>query len=175
MPRLFLAVPVPGKTKAALGKNLENLKTTLADWKVNWVAPENLHITLVFFGWVKEKQIKILKTEITRAVSDFSSFKVTTGKLSVEGRPIWLKIEKGREELHRLAEKLEENLTIKGSEEYRPFHPHLTIGRVKKKGKSKLPKDIPTFRWKTDRLILYESKLKRTGPTYSPLVKIDFN
>ncbi|MDP1710663.1 MAG: RNA 2',3'-cyclic phosphodiesterase [candidate division WWE3 bacterium] len=175
MPRLFLAVPVPREIQEKLRKEIEDLKKTLKDWKVNWVTPENLHLTLVFFGWVKDEEIENLKNEVSAAVFDFAPFEVATGTLTYAGRSLWLEIKKGREELHRLAEKLEENLTIKGSEEYRPFYPHLTIGRVKKKGKSKLPKDIPTFRWKADRLVLYESKLKRTGPTYHPLVKINFN
>lgn len=169
MPRLFLAVPIAEKTKAKIGRKVDELKSNLADWNVRWVAPENLHITLVFFDWVKEEQIEILKTEIASAVSELPDFKITTGRISVEGRTILLEIENGREELHRISEELIRKLTIKGPlEEERGFHSHLTLGRIKKRGRKNLPKITQTSRWRTDQIILYESRLSPKGPTYVP-------
>lgn len=167
MKRLFLAVPIPEKLKSALGKELENLKITLPDWNVNWVTPKNLHTTLIFFGWIEENQIEPLKTELGRAVSSFPSFEITTGKIAPERWTIWLEIEKGREELHQLSEKLERHLTAKGLlKEERGFHPHLTLGRVKKRGKTKLPMSSTEFSWKADHLVLYESRFVRRRRIY---------
>src|SRR3990172_7454680 len=169
MPRLFLAMPLPGQVKKQLTVKIGKIKKSLSDWTVNWVAPENLHITLVFFGWVKEEQVKIIKTDIAEAVSGLPAFKIITGKLSVEGRPIWLEIEDGRGKLHKISEALVRKLTIRGSlEEERGFHPHLTLGRMKKRGETKLPSVSETFSWKVSRLVLYESKLSPKGPTYIP-------
>jgi 2'-5' RNA ligase len=176
MKRLFLAVPIPKKLKSALEKELEKLKMGLSDWDVRWVAPENLHITLVFFGWVKENQIETLKTEVGRAVSGFPSFEITTGKISAERWPIWLEIEGGRKELQEISEALTKNLTTKGSlEEIRDFHPHLTLGRFQNKGKSKLPKVGEIFSWKANRIILYESAYKRRVRIYTEIASFPLN
>jgi 2'-5' RNA ligase len=167
MPRLFLAVPLPGRVKKQLAAEIGKLKKSLPDWNINWVAPKNLHITLVFFGWIKEEQIETLKAEVSAAVSGSLPFEVTTGNLSLEGRPLWLEIEQGRDKLQLLAENLFKKLTLKGSlEEERGFHSHLTLGRVKKKGKSKLPKAKAKFSWKVSRLVLYESRFVRKQRIY---------
>lgn len=168
MPRLFLAVPLPAEIKNALAQEVEQIKKRLSDWKINWVAPENLHITLIFFGEVKEEQGHVLKDEITKTVRDSSSFEVSTGGLTAEGRPIWLEIKNGQKELADLFQKLAAGLNIKGSaEEARPFHPHLTLGRIKKRGKIPLPQPKQTFSWRAERLELFESQLRPTGPTYT--------
>jgi 2'-5' RNA ligase len=170
MPRLFLAIPLPAEIKNILAQEVGQLKNLLSDWGVKWVTPENLHITLIFFGGVKEEQVYDLKDEIAGTVRDFSSFEISTGGLTVEGRPIWLEIDRGQKELTRLFRKLAKVLTIKGSaEESRPFHPHLTLGRVKKRGKIPLPRVKRVFSWRAERLELFESQLRRTGPTYTPL------
>lgn len=170
MQRVFLAVPIPEKTKLAVGREIERLKKSLFDWNISWLAPENLHITLVFFGWVQEEKIEILKTEIAAAGSGFAPFEIATGKLSLKGQPLWLEIGQGRKEIQRIVEKLAKELTIKGSpEEERSFHSHLTLGRVKKCGKSRLPAVSASFSWKTDRLILYESKFIRKQRVYQEL------
>ena len=161
MKRIFLAVPATQKIIRKLAKEIEKIKESIPDWEVNWVRNENLHITLVFFGWVKENQIETLKTEVGHAVSGFPSFEITTGKLSAERWPIWLEIEDGRKELQEISEALTKNLTTKGSlEEIRNFHPHLTLGRVKKRGKSKLPEVGVDFSWKANRIVLYGSTHK---------------
>ena len=60
--------------------------------------------------------------------------------------------------------------------EIRPFHPHLTLGRVK--GKKNIQKladklkslSLPQFKPITvDRIILFQSILKRTGAEYTAL------
>src|SRR3989304_9130995 len=124
MQRLFLSIPLSNQVKNQIAPEIERFKKSISDWEITWVAPENLHLTRVFFGWVKKEQIESLITEIGRAVSDFPSFKITTGKVSAKRWPIWLEIEQGREELNRLAEELVHQLTIKGSlEEGRGFYP----------------------------------------------------
>src|SRR3989344_5803785 len=101
MRRLFLATPLSNQAKNQIAPEIERLKKSLSDWEIKWVTPENLHITLVFFDWVKEDQIKNLKTEIETVVPKSTPFKITTGKLFLKVRPLWLEIEQGREELNK--------------------------------------------------------------------------
>ena len=66
---------------------------------------------------------------------------ISTGLVSFGDHPIWFDLEKGEENIHKLQQELGKKLTLKGSYlEKRPFHAHLTIGKIKKKGRSKLPK-----------------------------------
>jgi 2'-5' RNA ligase len=170
MQRLFLAIPLPNRVKNQIAPEIERLKKSLSDWEIKWVAPENLHITLVFFGWVKEDQIKNLKTEIEMVVPKSTPFQITTGKLFLKVRPLWLEIEQGGEKLQLIVDGLSKELTIKGSlKEEREFHPHLTLGRVKKIGKNKLPTVPIRFSWKADRLVLYESRFIRKQRIYEEL------
>ncbi len=169
MPRLFLAVPVPGPVKHRINPEIRKLRKSLPDWEIQWVPPENLHITLVFFGGIKAEEIEKLKAEVATAVSGFPPLEIATGKLSLKGRPLWLEIGQGNCELQSLAETLSDKLTLKGSlGEKRGFHAHLTLGRVRKRGRTKLPPFPETFSWKTNRLVLYESRLSPQGPTYTP-------
>ncbi|GMR19309.1 MAG: RNA 2',3'-cyclic phosphodiesterase [Patescibacteria group bacterium] len=170
MIRTFLAVPLPLKVKKELGREIDKIKTTLSDWQVNWVRPENLHVTLIFFGWIPDGKVPLLQPEIRNALAGFPSFEISTGKLSAEKHPIWIEVKKGRGGLTRL----HSNLNLQGyRKEKRSFSPHLTIGRVKRRGKLKLPKIEKTFLWKTNRLVLYESKISRKGPVYKELFSFD--
>lgn len=167
--RTFLAAPLPKEIQADLGQEVEKIKNALPDWQVNWVKPENLHVTLIFFGRVPEEKIGTLKKDVGTALEDFSTFEISTGELSAPGRPFWLEIEKGKQELAKLHQQLKKNLSVKSQNENRSFHAHLTIGRIKKKGKSKLPKIEKSFSWKVDQVVLYESKLRREGSVYKVL------
>lgn len=170
MLRLFLAIPLPTEVKKEIGREIVKAKDSLTDWKISWVSPENLHVTLIFLGWVSEEKIELLKQEASGAVSNFSPFSVSTGLVSANRHPIWFEIEKGGKELDQLYQRLGEKLSIKGSFlEKRPFQPHLTIGRVKKRGKVPLPQSKGSFQWKANRVVLYQSKLKRSGAIYIEL------
>ncbi len=171
MNRTFLAVPVPLKTKDHLNQRIKKVRRALPDWEVNWEKPEKLHVTLIFFGWTTEEQVSRIRREVAAAVKAFPAFEVSTGKISIQDRPIWFEIEKGEKELIQLLQILKEKLSLKGSTaESRPYHPHLTIGRVRKKGETRqLSASEGSFSWKADELTLYESELRRTGSIYTKI------
>lgn len=170
MIRLFFAVPVPPRTKQALAKEITEVKTALSDWKVSWDKPENLHLTLIFLGWVPQSKVEDLKEEAADAIKGFKPFEIFTGELVAKDNPLWFEIKKGKEQLFELRQQLGEKLSVKGlSLEKRLYHAHLTIGRIKRKGRSKLPKIEKSFRWKADRVALYQSRLRRTGSVYTEL------
>lgn len=166
MVRLFLAVPIPQDIKNQLAKEIEKIQKQLSDWQVNWVKPENLHVTLIFLGWLEKDKIAEIKKETAQAVKGIGDFKITTGPLNTRNRPIWFELTAGEEEIVNLYQEIMAGLAFKGPEETRPYHAHLTIGRVKKRGKSKSAAVTKTFTWEADRVVLYESKLRRTGPIY---------
>ena len=55
--RLFLAIEIPVKVKDEIEKQVNDIRREYADY--NWVAKENFHITLLFFGEIEStEQIK---------------------------------------------------------------------------------------------------------------------
>jgi len=169
MIRLFLAITPPPPVRKDLTKEITHLKKQIPRGQINWVKPENLHITLIFLGWVKEGQEKIVKRESAEALKEAKRFGVTVEELSYRGHPLWLEVSQGKQELVSLQRKILLHLSFKGPQDLRPFHPHLTLGRIKKRGKSKLNTNQKRFSWEVQEVILYQSQLKRTGSAYKAL------
>ena len=89
-------------------------------------------------------------------------------------RIIWIGVERGREEIIKLQEGIEESLSTLGfKREERKFHPHLTIARVKGRADFKELLGVPykSRVFLTDSLVLFKSTLTPKGPIYGELEK----
>jgi 2'-5' RNA ligase len=83
----------------------------------------------------------------------------------------------GKEALSHLQKQLEDSLEKVGFQpEDRSFHPHLTLGRVKSgRGKGALTAKIEKYRdedygeFQAERVVLFKSDLKPSGPVYTVL------
>jgi 2'-5' RNA ligase len=92
-------------------------------------------------------------------------------------RVIWLGLVNGSESLIALQKQTETQLEKIGFQpEDRPFHPHLTLGRMKSsRGKDELGGRMEKHReeefgdFQVERLILFKSDLKPSGPIYTAL------
>ena len=112
-----------------LKNKLENL-----DLNLNWVNPQDFHITLAFIGKIKEEnldQINLILKDIK-----FCKFKITLENLELNksNNIIWIKVKS--EQLEELAYKIQENLHkfLKLDNHInfkRAFLPHATILRIK--------------------------------------------
>lgn len=112
-----------------LKNKLENL-----DLNLNWVNPQDFHITLAFVGKIKEEnldQINLILKDIK-----FCKFKITLENLELNKSNdiIWIKVKS--EQLEELAYKIQENLHkfLKLDNHInfkRAFLPHATILRIK--------------------------------------------
>ncbi|MEX1061805.1 MAG: RNA 2',3'-cyclic phosphodiesterase [Patescibacteria group bacterium] len=169
MIRLFLAITPPLRVRKAIFQEISRLKKQIPNWQVNWIKTEKLHLTLLFLGWVNERQEKTIQKETAKALRSAKKFKVSLGNLSYQSHPIWLEVSQGKEELTDLQKKIIQELSFKEHEEFRPFHPHLTLGRVKKKGKDKPHNFKKEFVWEAEEVILYQSKPQRAGSVYQEL------
>jgi 2'-5' RNA ligase len=86
----------------------------------------------------------------------------------------------GREVLILLQKQIETQLEKIGFQpEDRPFHPHLTLGRMKSsRGKEELVGRMEKHReeefgdFQVERVILFKSDLRPTGPIYTPVREI---
>jgi RNA 2',3'-cyclic 3'-phosphodiesterase len=100
------------------------------------VRPESWHLTLRFLGWTTEEQrdriLGFLATHVD--VPRFSIGFAGLGAFPGAGRAavLWLGVRRGSEDVSRLAALTEEAATSAGFEpEDRPFHPHVTLARIR--------------------------------------------
>jgi RNA 2',3'-cyclic 3'-phosphodiesterase len=176
MKRLFAAVKI--QAYAPLIYLEESLMNEMAFHRITWVSPENIHITLKFFGETRESDIPEISNILAAAATGFHSFSVELSGLGVFGsrydpRVIWIGMH-GAEPLSLLAKRIADGLKTIGMEPDRQnFVPHLTLGRIKKVTDLKLfqktmekYRDIKLYDCKIDKLILFESKLRKEGPEY---------
>jgi len=182
MNRLFIAVKInPDKN---LLEVYNSLKRECYASKIKWVDSELFHITLKFLGETPEEKIPVIKKVMEKAVNDFNVFDFDIKGVGIFGssyrpRVIWLGLE-GSEELKRLGNKVIGLLEENGFENDRQnFVPHLTVGRIKYiQDKTKLRKLVDKYKEaflqtvKVEKIILYESVLKREGPQYFPLYEV---
>ena len=179
MKRIFIAIKIePGP---ALQKIINSLKAVLASEKINWVNPENIHLTLAFLGDTDEERIKVLSIMLKRTCTGFGEFSFSLNSTGVfkdfrDPRVIWAGIE-GYEKLIKLNDIINTGLKDTGfGIENRPFKPHITLGRVKYlknpeslKSALEMYKDNFIQDVNIEEVILYQSILRPEGPVYKSL------
>ncbi|UCG29525.1 MAG: RNA 2',3'-cyclic phosphodiesterase [candidate division WOR-3 bacterium] len=172
--RTFIAVEVPQQVR----KIIDDFIHTEAkrELPIKWVKFENLHITLKFLGEIDESK----KTDITPSIESIcgkqNPFTVKMGGLGCFPNPknprvIWVGVTQGGGELCTIADALEKEIVQFGFKEEKRFHPHLTIGRVKKRCgvEDILAKTIHTDPFEVSSVVLFKSTLKPEGPVYDEL------
>ncbi len=180
--RTFIAVEVSGDVRARAQRLIRDLTPLSPD--VNWVVPQNLHLTLNFLGETDLLEVPQLCELMTSAVSPLPPFDLQVmgaGAFPSLDRPrtIWLGMGEGSEELVQLQQCISKGLVKLGFRcEQRPFRPHLTIGRVKGqsiRGLSELAAELAAQRdynggaCDVSEVVLFSSEISRRGPTYESL------
>ncbi|MCD5390965.1 RNA 2',3'-cyclic phosphodiesterase [candidate division NPL-UPA2 bacterium] len=178
--RSFIAVRLDSEIRSKLASVQDELKKCKAD--VKWVKAENIHITLKFLGYILESQLKDIFKAADESIEGTSPFTLSFSGLGVfpklqNPRVVWMGVKEGKEELVRISRNLEEILNRCGFEkEERPFHPHLTLGRVKSpRNRDSLIKAIESEKdrsagsMQVEELVVMQSLLKPGGAEYSAL------
>jgi 2'-5' RNA ligase len=182
--RIFAALPLPDRAVAKLGELAAELQARYPDLKV--VKPNGMHVTMVFFGELDQRQI----LDVMR-VMDSPELKVASiqavmggvGQFPPKGQPrvIYCPIQKGAPEIgylygvyRRLLSGVE-GLSLEGE---RNFTPHITLARSHRErsrggqGASRisLTEVEELFRFEhsliLDKLVLYQSILRPQGAEY---------
>ncbi len=178
--RTFISIELDEETHSELSSLLSALAESDAD--VKWVAPEVIHLTLKFLGYIDEAKVKEVQEILSAVVKNFKPFALTLKGIGAfpkldYPRVIWAGVNEGKSETELIAKELEDKLEkIDIPKEDREFHPHITLGRVKSpKNKDKLKSIIeitkfePCSKINVDHLTLFKSQLSANGPTYTPL------
>jgi RNA 2',3'-cyclic 3'-phosphodiesterase len=135
MLRLFIAIPTPPSVLPHLAAVRDTLRESRAD--VKWEPTEKLHCTIRFLGDTREDLVQPIAEALRRVGSSTQPFNVRysgTGCFPSLRDPsiIWAGIENPDGRLTMLFESIEDAVSQFGfRRERRPFHPHVTLGRVK--------------------------------------------
>jgi 2'-5' RNA ligase len=180
--RAFIAIELPEKIIASISRVQESIRSQ--GFKVRWVRPQNIHLTLKFLGDIKAAETKAVEKVVLDSVVGSAPISMTARGLGVfpgikRPRVIWVGIGGQTDELIELQQTLDKKLaTIGFSRERRPFKGHLTMGRVKAKIDSKRLLEamkafdgFETEPFVADRLILFQSDLKPSGAVYAKLME----
>jgi len=191
--RTFLALDLPDSFREELSNLIDDLRS-YTKHEVNWVAPQNLHITFQFIGNTKPEDIP----EITQSASElFSSLfqadslksylkdlSFSNPKLEIhpQNRPriIWISLISEDRKIFTINSKLKQMLISKGYKlDSKPLKLHITLGRVKKRLPEILIQRILTTELirkslTVEQATLYQSVLQPTGPVYTALAEFSF-
>ncbi|MDR2392443.1 MAG: RNA 2',3'-cyclic phosphodiesterase [Planctomycetota bacterium] len=184
MIRTFIAIEIPSGVRKELEKDLADLRRAAP--RVKWSRGDNLHLTLAFLGNVPEKDMGELFDSLREDLAEMRPFALEISGIGVFPhwgcpRVVWAGCGEGSEDATQLGG------TVKGicaalgyNPERRPFRPHITLGRVKLlEDASSLRETAKRFAGKSygfmdaDRVSVFMSQLRRTGPVYVPMAAID--
>jgi len=178
--RSFLAIELPKLILKKIEEVQRDLRSTRAD--VRWVNPEKIHLTLKFFGNIEESRIDPIFKSIEEPIRNTPPYSIEVKGVGAfpqlrNPRVIWIGLVNGKEILTSFQKQIETQLEKIGFQtENRPFHPHLTLGRMKSsRGREEMVGRMEKHReeefgdFQVERVILFKSDLKPSGPVYTLL------
>ncbi|MFI5326249.1 MAG: RNA 2',3'-cyclic phosphodiesterase [Candidatus Rokuibacteriota bacterium] len=134
MIRAFIALALDDGLRSAVAATIERLRPLGP--AVAWVPPRNLHVTLHFLGEQSDERLALAEAALADAAAGSAPMDVTfhgIGAFPGLERPriLWVGLAHGALEVRRLQARVTAALAARGfAGDERPWHPHLTIGRV---------------------------------------------
>ncbi len=178
--RLFVAVEITEEIRKKLAAFQDELKKVDAD--VGWVAPEKLHITLKFIGYIDEEKVGAVTNIIKDSLAHIKPFDLDyrgAGTFPTEKNPrvVFADIIDRGGVLAKIHERLDIQLMALGVEhEDRKFNAHLTLGRIKtRRNVKRLVENLNSYSGfdfgseHVTQVVLMKSDLLPEGPVYTKL------
>lgn len=189
--RIFIAINLPPEIKKELGKYQKRIQELFTPHQtegfgagpVKWVRQDNLHITLVFLGYLTGIELAEVCNTVKEVATNHKFFEVSLNDISYGPkeksipRMIWVNGQKSKE-LSILKNELEKSLSenINFRPENRAFNSHITLARLKAfEWRAIEPEEKPEVResinltFTVESIEVMESALKRSGPEYTIL------
>lgn len=179
--RTFIAINLPEEIK----RKLSEYQGKWPELPIRWTKEENLHITLIFLGYLSDEELLEICKITKEVASRNQSFSINLNKIcygppkKMPPRMIWVNGEKSRE-FTTLKDDIEKSLgtseRVSFSPEKRVFSPHITLGRIRAwefrqiepEERPEVDEDID-LSFEVNSIEAMESQLKRGGPNYAVL------
>lgn len=180
--RTFVAVEIPRTIREEIDAFIHEFRSMDAD--VRWEPVRKLHITLKFLGETGESQVPDIIRLLHNAADGIRPFPLAFGSTGCfpnrrDPRVLWIGAESPEGSLTTLAGRVDTCMQEAGFEpESKPFHPHITVARVKgKRNVADLLRRMEsrTFRsqpTEVSHIVLVKSELRPGGSEYSVLHSI---
>jgi len=180
--RTFIAFKLPKNIIYSISEIQNRFKSYA--FKVRWVNPENIHLTLKFLGNINHTDIEKISKTIINTANGYAPVSLVVKGVGVfpgikRAHVIWMGLTGEIEKLTGIQNDIEENLEELGfPREKRPFRGHLTLGRIKGKinpeklmGAMKKFEKFESELFIADKIYLFKSDLKSTGSVYTELME----
>lgn len=169
--RLFLGLELP----AGLRQELAGLDPRIKG--VRWVRAEQVHLTMSFLGDVDSVREERLRESLS-TVRVPPAFFLPVAGVGVFGgdwpKVLWAGVGKGHPHLFALHQHLQDAVLQAGLEaDLKPFHPHITLGRMKDVSRAALKRFLREYAetefglWKVEEVVLFSSVLAPEGSAYT--------
>ncbi|MBD3414416.1 MAG: RNA 2',3'-cyclic phosphodiesterase [Candidatus Aminicenantes bacterium] len=175
--RAFIAIEMDPIVKENLTKVISRFKKISSH--VKWVKSEAMHLTLKFLGTIKNQKATLIKDLLDRVSDVHDGFHLeckglgTFPQKSKKPRVIWAGMSECPSLMALQSDIEKECESIGFLREKRGFHPHLTLGRIKKQSQIqdllaelKINPKTDFGITEVDRVILFKSTLTPTGAVY---------
>jgi 2'-5' RNA ligase len=136
--RTFVAIELAPDILTRLEDLLTRMKRDLPPGLVRWVRPAGIHLTLKFLGEVPANKVDAIAEAMRDACTSHPPFSFAINGLGCFPNPrrprvIWVGVDEPSGTLAHLQRDVERAMKPLGfAPEERKFHPHLTLGRVKR-------------------------------------------
>lgn len=184
--RLFIALNLPPSVRDNVKNTQTALRRQIGSDAIKWATPENLHLTLHFFGDVDEKNRSSIEENMRAGCAATAPFSLSISQaacLPNKRRPRVLYLALGGEiaALRQLQSRVSLAVSQLGSQqETKVFTPHLTLGRIKNFDGIEIQKiaravekfSIEEVLWPVREIELMHSELTPRGPIYTSLALV---
>ena len=146
--RTFIAIKLDRDLKGELALLQDHLREQVAPRSVRWVRPDGIHLTLKFLGDTSVESVDPIGAALTQATAAYQPFTFSVGGLGCfpntrRPRVVWIGLQEPTGVLARLRDDIEAHIAPLGfPTEGRPFHAHLTLGRVQRRASKSEVREI---------------------------------
>lgn len=185
--RIFIAIELPATLRQRIINHIDCLRSAIPDIRASWSREDDLHLTLKFLGDIRVESVERLSVTASAAASKLDPFEIVVegcGAFPPRGQPrvLWIGIDDPSGKLSELHLALEHKCAKAGyPNEERPFHPHLTIARIRKPHDSRRlaavhrdmgfePETVPV-----STLTIMGSELRSEGSLYTAISRHAFS
>jgi RNA 2',3'-cyclic 3'-phosphodiesterase len=175
--RLFAGIELPADVRTAIEVATAPLRTTIPGFR--WVPHEDLHLTLVFVGWVEPGDVESIAAALGGAVAAAPRFTARLGGAGRfpdrgKARVLWVGFAAGADALAELAERARAGIADRVTDA-RPFRPHVTVARARQPARvtagtldiAPLDRDVSV-----DAVTVFRSYLGSPHPRYEPIARL---
>jgi 2'-5' RNA ligase len=139
--RVFISLNINEETRTILKNFQKSVKEDLGlseSGKVKWESPDKFHITMFFIGEISDGKVEELKVEFKKIHEEkIGAISIRLGKLNAfpnmyKPRVLFTEVIEKDGKLPKLNDAINSIMKRNGFEESGKFHPHITLGRVRR-------------------------------------------